>query len=78
MFRQLDHRRAGAGEAGEGEAVGGADVREAPGPYAGVDSVHERAGRAEQEHRQVEKVAWHGGQFDTTVRLLDYMVKELD
>ncbi len=69
VLGQLDDRGTRAGQPREGETVGGADVGEAAGAYAGVDAVDQGPGRAEHQHRQVEEVAIHETQ---------YIVKQLD
>jgi hypothetical protein len=59
VLGELAHGRTVAGQAGEGEAVRGAQVGEAPGPDAGVDVVDQGAGGTQQQHRQVEEITVH-------------------
>jgi hypothetical protein len=75
---QFDDGRTTGGQQGEREAVGRAQVGEPAGAHAGVDAVDEGAGGAEQQHGQVGEVTVHGNEFDTSVKLLDYVVNLLD
>ncbi|GAA2539744.1 hypothetical protein GCM10010435_03860 [Winogradskya consettensis] len=58
--------------------MGRAEVGEAAGAHPRVDAVHQGPGRAEQQERYVEELTVHEQEFDTSDKLVDYIVKLLD